>query len=85
MGNTKTYWKGLEQLKNDPEFVKHADKEFATIGGDEDPGHSRRDFLRMMGFTVAAVSLAACETPIRKATSAIRSNRSGLMKGRTAS
>ncbi len=67
MGNTKTYWKGLEQLKNDPEFVKHADKEFATIGGDEDPGHSRRDFLKMMGFTVAAVSLAACEAPIRKA------------------
>ena len=63
----KTYWKGLEQLKNDPSFVKHADKEFVNIGVEEDPGHSRRDFLKMMGFSVAAVSLAACETPIRKA------------------
>jgi molybdopterin-containing oxidoreductase family iron-sulfur binding subunit len=26
--NKKQYWKGLEQLKNDPEFVKYADKEF---------------------------------------------------------
>ncbi len=63
----KTYWKGLPQLKNDPSFVKHADKEFVDMGMQEDPGHSRRDFLKMMGFSVAAASLAACEAPIRKA------------------
>ena len=68
MGETKkTYWKGLEQLKNDPAFVKHADKEFAVIGAEDDRGHNRRDFLKMMGFSMAAVSLAACEAPIRKA------------------
>jgi MoCo/4Fe-4S cofactor protein with predicted Tat translocation signal len=68
MGTTKkTYWKGLEQLKNDPAYIKNADKEFVNLGAEEDPGHSRRDFLKMMGFSVAAVSLAACETPIRKA------------------
>jgi MoCo/4Fe-4S cofactor protein with predicted Tat translocation signal len=68
MGTTKkTYWKGLEQLKNDPAFIKNADKEFVNLGAEEDPGHSRRDFLKMMGFSVAAVSLAACETPVRKA------------------
>jgi len=68
MSNTKkTYWKGLPQLKNDSEFVKHADKEFVDLGVQEDPGHSRRDFLKMMGFSVAAASLAACEAPIRKA------------------
>ncbi len=63
----KTYWKGLEQLKNDPAYIKNADKEFVNLGAEEDPGHSRRDFLKMMGFSVAAVSLAACEAPIRKA------------------
>ncbi|MGE0772810.1 MAG: TAT-variant-translocated molybdopterin oxidoreductase [Cyclobacteriaceae bacterium] len=63
----KTYWKGLEQLRNDPKYVKHADKEFVDLGVEEDPGHSRRDFLKMMGFSVAAASLAACEAPIRKA------------------
>jgi MoCo/4Fe-4S cofactor protein with predicted Tat translocation signal len=67
MSNKKTYWKGLEELKNDPQFVKHADKEFVDLGTEKDPGHSRRDFLRMMGFGVSAVTLAACEAPLRKA------------------
>ena len=67
MSNKKTYWKGIEQLKNDPGFVKHADKEFVDLGVEEDPGHSRRDFLRMMGFGMSAVALAACEAPIRNA------------------
>jgi len=64
--NKKIYWKGIEQLKNDPAFVKHAHQEFAP-GPEENPNHSRRDFLKMMGFGMTAVSLAACEAPIRKA------------------
>lgn len=63
----KVYWKGIEQLANSPEFVKHAHSEFAQPAPEEDLGHSRRDFLKMMGFGVAAASLAACEAPIRKA------------------
>lgn len=63
----KIYWKGIEQLANNPEFVKHAHNEFAQPGPEEDLGHSRRDFLKMMGFGVSAVALAACEAPIRKA------------------
>lgn len=62
----KIYWKGLEQLTNDSEFVKHADNEFGQAP-EENTGHSRRDFLRMMGFGMSAVALAACEAPIRKA------------------
>jgi len=74
--SNKKYWKGLEQLTNDPEFVKNAEKEFPEylpINGNkktavnQDDGSSRRDFLKMMGFSVAAVSLAACEAPVRKA------------------
>jgi MoCo/4Fe-4S cofactor protein with predicted Tat translocation signal len=64
--STKIYWKGLEQLTNDPEYVKHANNEFAP-GPEENTGHSRRDFLKMMGFGMSAVALAACEAPIRKA------------------
>ncbi len=66
MANNKIYWKGLEQLINNPEYVKHANHEFAP-GPEEDLGHSRRDFLKMMGFGMSAVALAACEAPIRKA------------------
>jgi MoCo/4Fe-4S cofactor protein with predicted Tat translocation signal len=62
----KIYWKGIEQLTNSPGFVKHANNEFAQPSP-EDPGPSRRDFLKTMGFGMAAASLAACEAPIRKA------------------
>ncbi|MEL7146921.1 MAG: TAT-variant-translocated molybdopterin oxidoreductase, partial [Bacteroidota bacterium] len=64
----KVYWKGLEQLTNDVDFVKNADKEFATmLPEEESEPPSRRDFLKMMGFGIAAASLAACEAPVRKA------------------
>lgn len=62
----KVYWKGIEQLANSQEFVKHAPHEFAQPGPEEDLGHSRRDFLKMMGFGMSAVALAACEAPVRK-------------------
>src|SRR5690606_19043582 len=68
MESKKIYWKGIGQLKNSTAFVKNAQDEFGPDPGpEEDLGHSRRDFLKMMGFGVAAVSLAACEAPIRKA------------------
>lgn len=66
--NTKRYWKGIEELTNDPAFVKNAHREFPELSQDEESkGGSRRDFLKMMGFSLAAASLAACEAPVRKA------------------
>lgn len=69
--NQKRYWKGLEQLSNDPEFVKNNEKEFPDYlpinSNSGEGGPSRRDFLKMMGFGIAAASLAACEAPVRKA------------------
>jgi molybdopterin-containing oxidoreductase family iron-sulfur binding subunit len=78
MENTsKRYWKGVEELRNDAAFVKNANSEFANpdlsessndldglLGGSNT---QRRDFLKVMGFGMAAVSLAACETPVHKA------------------
>lgn len=65
--NKKTYWKGIEQLSNDPAFVKDAEREFPESVTEDNNGSSRRDFLKMMGFSIAAASLAACEAPVRKA------------------
>ena len=69
--NQKKYWKGLEQLKNDPGFVKNNEKEFPDYlplnSNSGEGGPSRRDFLKMMGFGIAAATLAACEAPVRKA------------------
>ena len=71
----KKLWKGIEELNNDPEFVKLKNNEFYEhlpldeIAGTKTANESqttRRDFLKYLGFGVAAASLAACETPIRK-------------------
>jgi MoCo/4Fe-4S cofactor protein with predicted Tat translocation signal len=73
---TKKYWKGLEELNNNPEFVQKANSEFAEqvpvekfLEGKslENEGTNRRDFLKFLGFSVTAASLAACETPVNKA------------------
>ena len=65
MENTnKRYWKGIEEYRNDIEIVKNADREFNL--DDIEGGTHRRDFLKMLGFGVAAVSLAACDAPVRK-------------------
>src|SRR6218665_2479121 len=65
MENTKKrYWKGIEELKNDINVVKNSEKEFNL--DDIDGGTHSRDFLKMLGFGVAAVSLAACDAPVRK-------------------
>ena len=64
--NKKTYWKGLEELTNDETFVKNAEREFPEGPSNLD-GSTRRDFLKLMGFSLAAASLAACEAPVRKA------------------
>jgi MoCo/4Fe-4S cofactor protein with predicted Tat translocation signal len=65
MENTKKrYWKGIEELSNDIDLVKNSQKEFNL--DDIQEGTYRRDFLKMLGFGVAAVSLASCEAPVRK-------------------
>ena len=74
---TKKYWKGLEELNNGPEFIQKSQDEFSeelpvenflskgSLFGDN--GTNRRDFLKFLGFSVTAASLAACETPVNKA------------------
>jgi MoCo/4Fe-4S cofactor protein with predicted Tat translocation signal len=70
---TKRYWKGVEELRNDSKFVKNAQSEFVEPTGNDlqslidGTNAPRRDFLKTLGFGMAAVSLAACEAPVRKA------------------
>jgi len=68
--NKKRYWKGVEELTNDPAFVKRNENEFPEFLNTHDGDGTkwdRRDFLKLMGFSVAAASLAACETPVQYA------------------
>lgn len=75
MSMSKKYWRGLPELHNSPEFQEQHKNEFAEplpmdefLGTDEagNSGTSRRDFLKVMGFSTAAVALAACETPVNR-------------------
>jgi molybdopterin-containing oxidoreductase family iron-sulfur binding subunit len=76
MASDKKYWQSVEELKGSSivetlsknEFVEEiptdqflGDKE--TL---ENSSTSRRDFLKYVGFTTAAASLAACEGPVKK-------------------
>ena len=75
MSNSKKYWKSLEQLDNNSEIEKLAHNEFIEelpldefISDDNisNTTTSRRDFLKFLGFTTAAATLAACETPVTR-------------------
>mgnify|MGYP006237892411 FL=1 len=76
MKTTKKYWKGLAQLNDDPIVEKLAQNEFAEelpvdqfLGDKKNlsaTNSSRRDFLKFLGFSTAAATLAACETPVVK-------------------
>lgn len=70
---TKRYWRGIEELTNDAEFVKYADREFGDAPSADEKegaifdgtGSHRRDFLKVLGFGMSAVALAACEAPVK--------------------
>ncbi|MGB0836454.1 MAG: TAT-variant-translocated molybdopterin oxidoreductase [Flavobacteriaceae bacterium] len=77
MASNKKYWKSVEELNENSSVVAGLENnEFVSeIPTDEFLGDketlessstSRRDFLKYVGFTTAAASLAACEGPVRK-------------------
>ncbi|MGU9937132.1 TAT-variant-translocated molybdopterin oxidoreductase [Empedobacter brevis] len=76
MASKKNYWKSFEELTDNTLNEKLTANEFAEeipvdnfLGNDnamENSQTSRRDFLKILGFSTAAVTLAACEAPIVK-------------------
>ncbi len=67
----KKYWRGLPELYQSEEFLKNAENEFAEelpIGENDSESlkTTRRDFLKLMGFSTAAVALASCEAPVNR-------------------
>ena len=75
MTKVKKYWKGLAEIHNDPIVEKLKQNEFTEeipvdeFLSDKDipaTSTSRRDFLKFLGFSTAAATLAACEAPIIK-------------------
>ncbi|MRX37943.1 4Fe-4S dicluster domain-containing protein [Flavobacterium sp. LC2016-23] len=76
MSSNKKYWKSVEELENSSivealrnnEFVEEipTDEFLGNADALATSGTSRRDFLKYVGFSTAAVTLAACEGPVHK-------------------
>jgi MoCo/4Fe-4S cofactor protein with predicted Tat translocation signal len=75
--SNKKYWQSFGELNQTDNFQQSAEKEFKEellpLADLDDKGildakTPRRDFLKYLGFSTAAATLAAsCETPVRKA------------------
>ncbi len=62
----KTYWKSLNELANNEEYRKFAEREFPEDATELKDGISRRNFLQVMGASVALAGLASCRKPVEK-------------------
>ncbi len=58
----KRYWRSLEELADTPQFRALMTKEFPAWHF-EDSGMNRRDFLRVMGASLALAGLVGCSRP----------------------
>jgi molybdopterin-containing oxidoreductase family iron-sulfur binding subunit len=77
MANDNKYWKGISQLTDETKFSEKHQGEFAEYIPVEDfigdkakmetTSTNRRDFLKFLGFSTVAATLAACEAPVMKA------------------
>lgn len=91
MANDKKYWKGIAQLNNDPATVEKQQNEFAEYipveefisdkATMESSNTNRRDFLKFLGFSTVAATLAACEAPVTKAIPYVNRQDDGIIPG----
>src|SRR5438876_911565 len=60
----REYWRSLDELADTPEFREMVEREFPRLAvgwnDDEDPAEGRRNFLKLMGASLALGGLAAC-------------------------
>ncbi len=77
MSSNKKYWKNPEELNGNSSVIEAIQKkeftedlpskaELREEENADDSGTSRRDFLKYVGFSTAAATLAACEGPVIK-------------------
>ncbi|MGE0764025.1 MAG: TAT-variant-translocated molybdopterin oxidoreductase [Bdellovibrionales bacterium] len=63
------YWLSLEQWRQDPEFLEFAEKEFRSSPLQEEEGKdgwARREFLKLMGASLALTSFGCMRRPAQK-------------------
>lgn len=64
--NQTTYWKSLNELAQNEEYKKFAEREFPENATELTDQVSRRSFLRVMGASIALAGFASCRKPVQK-------------------
>jgi MoCo/4Fe-4S cofactor protein with predicted Tat translocation signal len=59
----KQYWRALEEIAEDPHFEELMHREFPRHASEWDDSVDRRDFLKLMGASLALAGLAGCGRP----------------------
>src|SRR5712691_7264004 len=62
----REYWRSLEELSRSEEFEEFFSQEFPQQAIAMDKGVDRRDFVKLMGASVALAGLTACNRPAEK-------------------
>jgi len=60
------YWRSLDELADSPDFQQYLKTEFPTKHELWDTPINRRDFLKIMGASVALAAFAGCRKPMQK-------------------
>ena len=71
LNKTPKYWMSLEQWRQDPEFAKLAENEFLSSplkssDGEAEGGWARREFLKLMGASLAMSSFGCIRRPAQR-------------------
>ena len=59
-GNGKEYWRGVEEYADTPEFAEFVKREFPDQAESWDDSVSRRNFIKVMGASLAFAGLTGC-------------------------
>src|SRR6266478_3482747 len=62
-GTGKKYWRSIEELAGDPHFSDLLQREFPRAASEWDESVDRRDFLKLMGASLALAGMAGCGKP----------------------
>ncbi|MEZ4702473.1 MAG: TAT-variant-translocated molybdopterin oxidoreductase [Rhodothermales bacterium] len=60
----KHFWRSIQHLRQDPHFKRIGQEEFMPGASDAPGGSSRRQFLQLMGASMALAGLSACRRPV---------------------
>ncbi len=60
------YWRSLEELAETPEFLEYLHREFPENASEWHDAKGRRDFLKLMGASLALAGFSGCSKPVEK-------------------